>query len=191
MRHRNAYKRLGRNSSLRKATIRDLAKSVLLHQSIKTTELKAKEARRLVDRLITWGKRGDLSAKRLAYSVLCDHNLVSLLFNDIAPRFKDRNGGYTRVIKWIARRGDNAQGAILELTELKIKEKIKKAKAKEEHQEKREKEPPVKEKVSQEKEKIDAPLKPVAEKKHIKESKPSKKFIGGFGKFFKKERDSL
>jgi len=191
MRHRIAYKRLGRNSSLRRATIRDLAKSVLLRQSIKTTERKAKEARKLVDRLITWGKRGDLSAKRLAYSVLCDHNLVSLLFNDIAPRFKDRNGGYTRVIKWIARRGDNAQEAILELTELKIKEKVKKAKAKEEHQEKKIKEPPVKEKVSEVKEKIDAQPKPVAEKKQIKEAKPSKKFIGGFGKFFKKERDSL
>jgi len=189
MRHRNAYKRLGRNSTLRKATIRDMAKAVILHQSIKTTEAKAKEARKLVDRLVTLGKKGDLSAKRLAYAVLCDHNLVSLLFNEIAPRFKDRNGGYTRVIKWIARRGDNAQGAILELTELKIKEK--KAKAKEEHQEKKEKEPPVKEKVSESKEKIDTQPRPVGEKKQIKEAKPSKKFIGGFGKFFKKERDSL
>ncbi|HOX54744.1 MAG: 50S ribosomal protein L17 [Candidatus Omnitrophica bacterium] len=192
MRHRNANKRLARNTSLRKATVRDLAKSVLLHQSIKTTELKAKEARRLVDRLISWGKRGDLSAKRLAYSVLCDHSLVSLLFNDIAPRFKNRNGGYTRVIKWTARRGDNAQSAILELTELKIKEKIHKPKAKEEHHEKKEKEQlPVKEKPVQEKDKAEAQAKPQVEKKQIKESKPPKKFIGGFGKFFKKERDSL
>ncbi len=117
MRHQKARSRLSRNSSLRKATLRDLAKATLIQQRICTTIAKAKEARKLVDRLITLGKKGTLAAKRKAFSVLCDHQLVSKLFNSIAGRFNLRAGGYTRVIPMSNRRGDNAQLAFLELTE--------------------------------------------------------------------------
>jgi len=117
MRHQKVRTRLSRNSTLRQATMRDLAKSVLIRQRICTTKPKAKEARKLVDRLITLGKSGTLSAKRRAFAVLCDHDLVSRLFNTIAGRFNSRQGGYTRVIPLGHRRGDNAQLAYLELTE--------------------------------------------------------------------------
>jgi len=120
MRHQISGNRLGRFSSLRKATIRDIAKATLLHQRICTTKMKAKEARRLVEKLITLGKKDTLAAKRRAFSILCDHRLVSDLFGKIAVRFKNRIGGYTRVIPLSFRRGDNAFLAYLELTEKEI-----------------------------------------------------------------------
>ena len=120
MRHRIAGNRLSRNSTLRFATVRDLAKATLIKQRICTTKAKAKEARKLVEKLITLGKRGTLADKRRAFSILCDHQLVSDLFNETAPRFKSRVGGYTRIIKLGNRRGDNAHLALLELTEKKI-----------------------------------------------------------------------
>jgi len=192
MRHRRVSRRLGRNRALRKATLRDIACSVILHQSIKTTKAKAKEARRLVDRLITLGKRGDISSRRLAYTELCDHNLVSLLFKEIAPRFKNRNGGYTRIINWVNRKGDNAQAVVLELTEIKVEEKAKKPKAKEVKAEKpmEKKKAAAKEQPKEEAPKEKPQLKEQSKEK-IKETKPPKKFIGGLRKFFKKERDSL
>ncbi len=121
MRHAKAGNRLGRNSALRRATLRDLAKATLLQERICTTKPKAQEARKLVDRLITFGKHGTLSDRRRAFAILCDHRLVSDLFQRISPRFKSRLGGYTRIISLAKRRGDNAQLAFLELTE---KEKI-------------------------------------------------------------------
>ena len=117
MRHGMAGNRLSRNSTLRKATVRDLAKATLITQRICTTEAKAKEARKLVDKLITLGKKGTLAAKRRAFSILTDHKLVSDLFAKTSPRFKNRIGGYTRIIKLGTRRGDNAALAYLELTE--------------------------------------------------------------------------
>jgi len=117
MRHTKAGKRLGRNSSWRKATVRDIAKATLVRQRICTTLIKAKEARKLVDRLITLGKKGTLAHRRRAYAVLCDHQLVSDLFRKTAPRFSARQGGYTRIIPVSNRRGDNAALAYLELTE--------------------------------------------------------------------------
>lgn len=117
MRHGMAGNRLSRNSTLRKATVRDLAKATLIAQRICTTEAKAKEARKLVDKLITLGKKGTLAAKRRAFSILTDHKLVSDLFAKTSPRFKNRIGGYTRIIKLGTRRGDNAALAYLELTE--------------------------------------------------------------------------
>ena len=123
MRHNRAGNRLGRNSPLKKATMRDLAKATLTHQRIQTTKAKAKEARKLVDRLITLGKKDDLAAKRKAFSILCDHQMVSNLFTRIAPRFKERAGGYTRIIPLpFNRRGDNASLVFLELTEREIVE---------------------------------------------------------------------
>lgn len=120
MRHRIAGNSLGRFSSLRKATVRDLAKATLIHQKIETTKARAKEARKLVEKLITLGKKNTLPAKRKAFSILCDHMLVSNLFNKIAVRFNSRNGGYTRVIPLSFRRGDNAHLVYLELTEKEI-----------------------------------------------------------------------
>ena len=120
MRHAVSGNKLGRNSSWRKATVRDIAKATLIRQRICTTKAKAKEARKLVDRLITLGKKGTLAHRRKAFSILNDHQLVSQLFNKTAPRFQKRKGGYTRIIPLSFRRGDNAQLVYLELTEKEI-----------------------------------------------------------------------
>lgn len=117
MRHGIAGNKLSRNSSLRKATVRDIAKATIIKQRICTTRAKAKEARKLVDKLITLGKKGALADKRRAFAILCDHKLVSSLFSKTSPRFKNRVGGYTRIIPLGNRRGDNAQLVFLELTE--------------------------------------------------------------------------
>ena len=118
MRHGVAGKKFGRNQKLREATVRDLVKAVLINFSIQTTKVKAGEARKLVDRMITLGKKNTLATKRRAFAILCDHGLVSDLFNKVAPLFVNRHGGYTRIIKLaVNRQGDNAQMVILELTE--------------------------------------------------------------------------
>lgn len=118
MRHGISGNKFGRNQTLRKVTIRDLCRAVLKCESIKTTRAKAVEARKAVDKLITLGKDNTLAAKRRAFAILIDHEIVSNLFNVIAPRFSKRQGGYTRIIKFaVNRQGDNAQMVILELTE--------------------------------------------------------------------------
>ena len=117
MRHGKSGNRLSRNQSLRKATLRDMAKAVLIQERICTTRAKAKEARKLVEQLITLGKKDTLAARRMAFTILCDHNLVSQLFKETAPRFKSRVGGYTRIIPYMQRAGDNAELAFLELVE--------------------------------------------------------------------------
>lgn len=117
MRHGKAGNRLSRNQSLRKATLRDMAKATLVQERICTTRAKAKEARKLIDRLITLGKRDTLAARRRAFAILCDHVLVSRLFKETSPRFKERPGGYTRIIPFNKRAGDNAELVFLELTE--------------------------------------------------------------------------
>lgn len=117
MRHGISGNKLSRNQTLRKATVRDIAKATILKERICTTQAKAKEARKLVDKLITMGKKGTLAEKRRAFAVLCDHKIVSDLFSQTAPRFKNRVGGYTRIIPLGNRRGDNARLALLELTE--------------------------------------------------------------------------
>jgi large subunit ribosomal protein L17 len=139
MRHGYAGNRLSRNRSLFKATIRDLAKATLVHQRIRTTKAKAKQARKMVEKLITLGKKGTLAHKRQAFSILCDHQLVSDLFNKTSPLFKNRMGGYTRIILIGQRRGDNAEEVFLELTEKTVAvvaepkpKATKKAKAKDE-----------------------------------------------------------
>ena len=117
MRHGIAGNKLNRQTAHRKATVRDLAKATLIQERIMTTVAKAKEARKLVDQLITLGKGGTLAHKRRAFQILCDHRLVSDLFNKTSPRFQNRAGGYTRIIRYVNRRGDNAELAFLELTE--------------------------------------------------------------------------
>ena len=118
------YRKLGRLSHQRKAMLRDLATDLIINERITTTEARAKELRRSVEKLITLGKRGDLHARRQAAAVLRqkqvnveDNQTTALqkLFSDIAPRYKDRNGGYTRIIKTAPRRGDAARMAVIEL----------------------------------------------------------------------------
>ena len=117
MRHSNSGKKLSRNPSHRKALLRNMSKALLTHGRIRTTEIKAKELRGVVESLITLGRRDDLAARRQAFSVLGDHKLVQKLFGEIAPRFAGVAGGYTRVIKLaMPRKGDCAPMAIIELT---------------------------------------------------------------------------
>ncbi|HSR72630.1 MAG TPA: 50S ribosomal protein L17, partial [Kiloniellales bacterium] len=106
MRHGYAGRRLNRSSSHRKAMFANMAAALLKHEQIKTTLPKAKDLRRVVDRLITLGKRGDLHARRQAYAVLRDDTITAKLFDSLAERYKDRPGGYTRVIKAGFRYGD-------------------------------------------------------------------------------------
>jgi len=115
MRHLKAGRKLGRTSSHRKATLANLAAALIAHKSIMTTTPKAKEARSTVERLITFAKRGDLAARRQVLRTIPDKELVRELFEEIAPKYADRNGGYTRVVKIGHRSGDNAAMAIFEL----------------------------------------------------------------------------
>ncbi|MFH1338836.1 MAG: 50S ribosomal protein L17 [Candidatus Omnitrophota bacterium] len=175
MRHRKNKLNLNRFTSWRKATLRSLSRSLLIHQSVRTTKRKAKAVRPLVDKLIGLGKKNDLASRRRAFSILQDHKLVQSLFSEIAPRYRNRNGGYCRVLPMGFRRGDGSQLAILELTE-RAKEEKKPVKRKEAP-------PKPKEEVS----------KPAAEreKKPPKVIKPKRKFLDGLRKIFKKERDAL
>jgi large subunit ribosomal protein L17 len=115
MRHLKSGRQLSRNSSHRWALIRNLVTALLREEKIQTTDAKAKELRRWVDRVITLGKRGDLHARRQALAIVQDKAVVHKLFDSIAARFKDRPGGYTRIIKIGLRRGDAAPVSIIEL----------------------------------------------------------------------------
>ena len=115
MRHLKSGRKLGRNSSHRKAMFRNMVTSLLLHGQIKTTKTRAKAVRSEVDRIITLAKDGSLAARRKAISYLYDKNLVHKLFANAPERYKDRKGGYTRVVRTVRRRGDNAEMAIIEL----------------------------------------------------------------------------
>lgn len=133
MRHRRQTKRFNRNPKERKAMLENLVSSLLIHQQITTTLEKAKEARKLAERVITLGKDDTLHARRQVFSYLQDHTLTSKLFKEVAPRFKSRKGGYTRILQLERRKGDGAQLALLELTEKEIKLKETKTKPKKEH----------------------------------------------------------
>ena len=116
MRHLNQGRKLNRTSAHRKALFRNLVLSLVRHERLKTTDAKAKELRRYADRMVTLGKRGDLAARRLAYNFMQSRDAVKKLFDEIAPRFMDRAGGYTRVVKFGMRRGDAAPLSIIEFT---------------------------------------------------------------------------
>ncbi len=119
MRHRNAGKKLGRDTAHRKALFRNMAKSLITYERIRTTETKAKELRKVVDKLITLALKNDLPARRQAYKVLGNHGLVKKLFDEIGPRFAGVPGGFTRVVKLgLPRPGDAAPMAVIELTRL-------------------------------------------------------------------------
>lgn len=165
MRHRRKSEKFNRSRAERKAFIRSMIRAVLISERIVTTESKGKGLRPWVEKMITWGKRGDLHAKRLAFNVLQDHALVSKLFDDIAPRFKDINGGYTRVLDVGFRKGDGAEMAILELTKMKPKSEItKKSEAK---------------KATRTRDAADAPA--------VSEGKKKKSMLDGVKKIFKKK----
>ena len=121
MRHGKAGRRLGRKTSHREAMFRNMVTSLLDHGKITTTDAKAKEIRVVAERMITLGKRGDLHAMRLAASVIREKSVVSKLFSTIAPRYKERLGGYTRIIKLGIRQGDAAPVSLIELVEEEIK----------------------------------------------------------------------
>ncbi len=108
MRHNKSGRKLGRNSSHRKAMLRNMATSLIDLEKITTTDARAKELRKVVEKLITLGKRGDLHARRQAIKVLRTKDSVAKLFDVLGPRFQERPGGYTRIIKMGLRAGDNA-----------------------------------------------------------------------------------
>lgn len=110
-----SYRKLGRTSSHRKAMLRNIVTSLLREEKIETTEPKAKELKRVAEKMVTLGKRGDLSARRQALGYINDEDVVTKLFEDIAKRYEERQGGYTRIIKLGNRRGDGSAMVIIEL----------------------------------------------------------------------------
>ena len=171
MRHRKQG-RLSGPKALRKAQIRSLIRALFIYEKIKTTTRKAKLVSSKAEELITLAKRQDLHSKRIAYSLLQDHKLVKKLFEDIAIRFKDKPGGYTRLMNLGFRKGDGAEMSLVELTVLKEKEKKKKPKEKEEATPTSEHKPSLKE----------APKKTLPPKGGLRHT---------LRRIFKKERDAL
>lgn len=117
MPHQIAGRHLGRNTAQRRALFRGLVTALLRHERIKTTEAKAKAVRGDVEKMITLAKRGDLHARRLALRTITDKKVVEKLFGKLGPRYQDRNGGYTRILKLGPRHGDAAPVVILELVD--------------------------------------------------------------------------
>ena len=115
MRHRKGLKKLGRSSSHRQAMLRNMVTSLLDHERIQTTDAKAKVLRAVAERMITLGKRGDLHARRQALSFIRSKEVTGKLFDELADRYRERPGGYTRVMKLGQRRGDAASMSIIEL----------------------------------------------------------------------------
>ena len=117
MRHRKKGRSLSRTASHRKATLRNLATSLFRHERIETTEAKAKELRPYAERLITLARTDDVHSRRLAARKIADREVLGKLFDDIAPRFSERPGGYTRILKVGHRKGDAADMALIELVD--------------------------------------------------------------------------
>lgn len=117
MRHRKKGRALSRTTSHRKALLRNLATSLITHERIRTTEAKAKELRPVVEKLITLGGVDDVHSRRQARRMIQDRAALQKLFAEVGPRFRERPGGYTRILKLGARKGDGAELAIIELTE--------------------------------------------------------------------------
>ena len=113
-----AYRKLGRTNKHRNSMLANLTKSVIMNEKIETTETRAKEVRKFVDKMITYGKDGSLVSRRKALAFLHNDNVaVKKIFDELAPRYANRNGGYTRILKLTERRGDDALMVILELVE--------------------------------------------------------------------------
>src|SRR5210317_2366178 len=129
MRHRKTGRKLGRNTSHRKAMMRNMVTSFFDCEKITTTDARAKELRKMAEKLITMARRGDLHSRRLVMQVISDKKVVAKLFDTIAPRYSERPGGYTRIIKLGHRSGDNASLSMIELVEEELTAKPKKKKA--------------------------------------------------------------
>lgn len=169
MRHLKSGRKLNRTSSHRKALMRNLVTSLLDHERITTTVAKAKESRRHVDKMITLGKNGSLSARRRALDFIKSKDIVAKLFSSLAERYAERNGGYTRIYKIGTREGDNAEMAIIELVDTDVKVKAKKKKE--------EKEEAKAEKTKKAEKKKEKPKK--EDKKAIKAKEPKEKKRAG------------
>ena len=117
MKHNIKHRKLNRTSSHRKALLMNLSNSLIKHEQITTTLPKAKELRPFVEKLVTLGKKGDLSARKKSISILQDEKMSKKLFDTLADRYKDRNGGYTRIVKLGNRYGDNAPTAVIEFVD--------------------------------------------------------------------------
>lgn len=117
MRHRHGLRKLNKTSSHRLAMLRNMTNSLFLHEVIKTTLPKAKELRRVAEPLITLGKEATLANRRLAFNRMRDRDMVTKLFDELGPRYKARNGGYLRILKFGFRQGDNAPMALVELVD--------------------------------------------------------------------------
>ena len=128
MRHRTRDKKLGRTAAHRKALMASLVCNLIAERRIRTTLPKAREARRLADQMVTLGRRGTLAARRRAISVLCQPGRVATLFEEIAPSFSERNGGYTRIMRLGRRSSDGSEMALLEWVGLDVPDKKKPAK---------------------------------------------------------------
>ncbi|MBP7217170.1 MAG: 50S ribosomal protein L17 [Candidatus Omnitrophica bacterium] len=194
MRHNITRNQLNRFSSWRKATLSSLARNMLLHQSIKTTEARAKAARPVIEELITLAKNNTLAAKRQAFKTLNDHRLVKMLFTDIGPRFANRASGFTRILHMTQRRGDNARMVIFELTEIKkIERKASRKKQKSKEQELQTQQPVPSADAGQAegREEKHSHVETLVKEKPPVTKKPTKNFLGGLKGIFKKERDSL
>lgn len=189
MRHAKKRMQLGRFTSWHDATIKSLARNMIICQSIKTTLTRAKASKQMVDKLITLSRRNTLFARRQAQEVLGEHKLVNLLFNEIGPRFTARSSGFTRIIPLGRRRGDNAEMVIFELTELKKKEPKKTKKIKEDKSQVAEATGEIaQEKITvEQKKETKAPVK----ENPVDAKKPQGKFMGGLRTIFRKKSDSL
>ncbi|MCD6451190.1 MAG: 50S ribosomal protein L17 [Acidobacteria bacterium] len=139
MRHRVARRKLGRTTAHRMAMLRNLVTSLFEHERILTTVAKAKEARSIAEKMITLAKRDDLHSRRLALRFVRKKEVVAKLFDTIAPRFAERNGGYTRILRAEPRKGDRAEMAVLEILGSNWKEKLEEKKKKREEKEKKKK----------------------------------------------------
>ena len=189
MRHNKKRLQLNRFTSWHKATLKSLARNLVINESIKTTLHRAKAVRSLAEQLITLAKANTLSAKRKAFSVLGDHKLVAMLFNEIGPRFAKRSSGYTRIITLMKRRGDDAQVVIFELTEKKEKiKKVKKAKGSKTQEQEGKTEAVNEETLPTGEKKPEAEV-AIKEKPPVTK-KPPKKFLGEIRSIFRKKRDT-
>ena len=140
MRHRNGGFKLGRNTSHRRAMLRNLVTSIILNDRVETTITKCKASRPIVEKMITLGKKGDLHSRRQALAYLMTDESVSRLFTTVAPRYATRPGGYLRIVRTYARKGDAAEMAVIELlgAEQELNEKAQKRRREENRQKKRE-----------------------------------------------------
>ena len=162
MRHGKSGKKLGRTPSHRKAMFRNMVTSLLMHERIVTTEVKAKEIGRQTEKMITLGKKGDLHARRQAVAFIRSNEVVKKLFSEFAQRYSSRQGGYTRVIKLEPRAGDNAPMALVELVDRPVIES-------------KDQSPKTKEKAAEKAKKEDKPKKETKAKTAAKEKKTEEK----------------